>query len=1334
MGETIDAIIRLMAQKDASVDAVFSATERTATEMARRTSQTVDNATSSMGISSVAQRISKSLRDPAIATAMNDYVSKTKKATDESAQAVEKSSGRIKKSAEGTWEKLESSASKMALIFGGAAAGIALVGRAMINNASQMEQYRAKLETVLHSSRAATEAMQHAVKFAAETPFDVKGIVDATTQLTVYGANAKQVLPLVANLAAGMGKGIEETALVMAKAWSGSLEGFESLRNEYGISITKLKEYGASVDSQGQLQLKTRAEIDQTREALTRIINLDFSGATARQMDTFGGAMSNLNDAVTRLLVTLGERLVPALTGAAKYTTQLIEKWEAMPPVLKDLIVYSAGAAGGIASVGSTIMGGIALYASGTKAINDLTAGKLKLVGATKALAAAGAGEKAAEGASGIASIGKTASGIASIGKTAAGIASIGKTAEGIASIGKTASGISSIGKTSEGIASIGKNAEGIASIGKTSEGSSGKIATLIGFLTNLHPVVKIVALAATALGAAGTYAFARYSESQTKIGRQLAEESQEFQQTSQSLRFHIDILNQAGQSQGIVVQRSSNLAEQLRNIQDALGKVDLGKLRDIFASAGMQSQDIITAARESEDKLKQYEKNIRALRDAEKNIGFDASNNRVLRMTGVQSQNQSVLKAMGLSEKSTEKDVIDKLKGQTEKYQKELASKAAERKLGPQEEKRTTVLTDIQKQSTALKSYNDLAEKLKGPEAYVERLRAAKDNSASIMRALMDTGKGAGIGEGVGLLKEGTYQEALEKYKTAKNQTEKDLLKAYLEAKAEEMQAQKTYDDNRRKADDNIIENQFTAKKRAIEDEASLDHISIDEKYDREKELAEKLRSITQRGLSAASTGTFNGQKVAVGGTTKPSGALTKAEQQAQDELDKLRHDYATDPEVKKKIDTQLEQLDKGAKSTQKESQRKHLEELNLQTEQYIADQKILHENDTQAQIEDLKKVVNDYEEAMRKKLITEDAGQKQIQKYRIDTAQLTKKMADEDLTNQLRITKSVQSQSDIKLKALEKELAAGKNVQKEISDEVDKRLKKELEAIDIETQQRIKASDKTQKALQAIEMDANNSRIQAVEKAKSYLDGIVQQTKTEAQKVRNALESNTNPIQFTEAKSSGGWEAIPAFSGYGYKSGEEMHTQEPVSAMAHPDKTSAFGGSSAAEQKSKEYETVIDKATKALSGSITSVSDALSGLAKTITGVTNNIATGSGGKSAASTGATSAVGAAAGAASGAGAAAGAASKATAGSSSPAQIAGFSTQGFQGLNMEQASRSITNQATNQAISNTFMFGGTGFTPPADISQMMSGLMARLDAIRDGGFLGGGFSIGKLSY
>lgn len=84
-------------------------------------------------------------------------------------------------------------------------------------NAS-MEQYHNTLTTVLKSSEKATKTLAWAQKFAAQTPFEIPDIVEATTRLSSYGLNAQKVLGSTGNMAAVMGKPLMQAVEAVADA------------------------------------------------------------------------------------------------------------------------------------------------------------------------------------------------------------------------------------------------------------------------------------------------------------------------------------------------------------------------------------------------------------------------------------------------------------------------------------------------------------------------------------------------------------------------------------------------------------------------------------------------------------------------------------------------------------------------------------------------------------------------------------------------------------------------------------------------------------------------------------------------------------------------------------------------------------------------------------------------------------------------------------------------------------------------------------------------------------------------------------------------------------
>jgi hypothetical protein len=158
-------------------------------------------------------------------------------------------------------------------------------GESIIREAADMEKYHNTLATVLKDSTLAAEKLRWAVQKASETPFEVKDIVKATTQLEIYGANAEKWLPLVGDLAAVMGKDLEEAAMGVGKALSGAASGLMILRN-MGIRIRSemVREAGKSEEGMAELGKAIEKEL------------LKFEGGMAKLAKTWDGTLSMIQD------------------------------------------------------------------------------------------------------------------------------------------------------------------------------------------------------------------------------------------------------------------------------------------------------------------------------------------------------------------------------------------------------------------------------------------------------------------------------------------------------------------------------------------------------------------------------------------------------------------------------------------------------------------------------------------------------------------------------------------------------------------------------------------------------------------------------------------------------------------------------------------------------------------------------------------------------------------------------------------------------------------------------------------------------------------------------
>lgn len=294
--------------------------------------------------------------------------------------------------------------------------------------AGEFEQLQAKLTAVLGDATRAHAAFDNAVKAAATSPFDVKSMVTATVTLEAFGQSSTRLLPLVANLAAAMGKRVEDVGQIIGKAFSGNLEGLESLRNTLNVSNRDLAKFGAVLTKTGSISVSSSVDLEKFQKALEALVKTKFGTATEEQSKTLFGALSNLADAGQRLAASFGKELIPLFTSLARAITSFAEGFEKLPEGLRSAIAIGAVLGTTFLGVSTVILGlGTAFVSAAGYAVTFAAA--LGGIGATAgglaaAGAAAGAAAPALAGAAGTASA--AAAGFAALGGVLADVSALG--------------------------------------------------------------------------------------------------------------------------------------------------------------------------------------------------------------------------------------------------------------------------------------------------------------------------------------------------------------------------------------------------------------------------------------------------------------------------------------------------------------------------------------------------------------------------------------------------------------------------------------------------------------------------------------------------------------------------------------------------------------------------------------------------------------------------------------------------------------------------------------------------------------------------------------------
>lgn len=210
---------------------------------------------------------------------------------------AEHATNRLKDAAGGLGSKLAAIAASV-----GAATAAMMVFRQAVERTAQFQGLQAGLITATGSVENATEAFKALQVVAVETPYDLAQVVTAFTKLVNYGLEpSKRALMAYGDTASSMNKRLEDMIEAVADAATGE---FERLK-EFGIKAKQEGDKVTFVFRGVATEVKKNA-----KDIENYLINLgeqNFAGGMARQMDTMGGAISNVKDAWDVFLVTMME-------------------------------------------------------------------------------------------------------------------------------------------------------------------------------------------------------------------------------------------------------------------------------------------------------------------------------------------------------------------------------------------------------------------------------------------------------------------------------------------------------------------------------------------------------------------------------------------------------------------------------------------------------------------------------------------------------------------------------------------------------------------------------------------------------------------------------------------------------------------------------------------------------------------------------------------------------------------------------------------------------------------------------------------------------------------
>ena len=252
----------------------------------------------------------------------------------------------------------------------------------------EFQQLEVSFETMLGSKQKADAMMSEAVSFAIKTPFTLTEVASGAKQLLAYGIEAEKLIPTlkaVGDISAGLSVPIERLILnygqvrTQTKLTGRELRDFQMA----GVPIVAELAKNLNVSEQAISDMVSTGKIGfaEVEDAFISMTSEGgkFSDLMEKQALTITGLTSNLSDAWTRMLNSIGKENEGIIAGSIRGATTLVENYEEIIKILKVLIAtYGAYKAAVIATTvaqrASVAAGNIQAWfqlASGIKTAKD---------------------------------------------------------------------------------------------------------------------------------------------------------------------------------------------------------------------------------------------------------------------------------------------------------------------------------------------------------------------------------------------------------------------------------------------------------------------------------------------------------------------------------------------------------------------------------------------------------------------------------------------------------------------------------------------------------------------------------------------------------------------------------------------------------------------------------------------------------------------------------------------------------------------------------------------------------------------------------------------------
>lgn len=208
-------------------------------------------------------------------------------------------------------------------VLGGFGVAIAGIGAAAVKAAADMEQTRKAFTTLLKDATLAKDFLAELETFAANTPFELPGLLQASKKMLAFGFTANQVIPILTAVgdsaaALGMGQeGIDRLTIAIGQMQAkGKVSAEEMLQlAEAGIPAWQMLADAMGTSIPQAMKMAEKGTIDSATgiQAIISGMNSKFGGMMQEQSSTINGMLSNMKDSFGQTMVVVGDEITEGL-------------------------------------------------------------------------------------------------------------------------------------------------------------------------------------------------------------------------------------------------------------------------------------------------------------------------------------------------------------------------------------------------------------------------------------------------------------------------------------------------------------------------------------------------------------------------------------------------------------------------------------------------------------------------------------------------------------------------------------------------------------------------------------------------------------------------------------------------------------------------------------------------------------------------------------------------------------------------------------------------------------------------------------------------------------